>query len=506
VLEPAWHRRRYVCRILRVPRLTIVGSRRSARNRRGAAGVFAAVAAGAVIVGAGVGLLVAGIVNLRSSSSATLRTATLLERVITVERSVVDAETGLRGYVITVDPVFLTPLRAAARALPGEASELLAAARRDHEHVAAARKLGSSAQGYMVGYVDRVLTLMQSDRAAARSDSETLAGKQRVDAVRSLTARLEGALTAQQDALERNANTVANRDIAFGIAALVLLVLLTAAIEGGLGRLLLARGRALARSAGDARMLQTSLLPLAIPEIPNCDLAIRFTPAGSGDLVGGDFYDVFPLDTPGHWAVVVGDVCGKGAEAAATTAVARWTLRSASLMTPSPATALRHLNEVMRRRQQRFLFATITYLLLDIRPDEMRVTIACAGHPPPIVLASNPPAATAATAHGDLVGIWPRLRLETAEVRLAPGDLIVAYTDGATDFSADPLDPLEMFVGGLEQRDAGSVAAAIEARALSGQAAPRDDIAVVAIGFRGADAGENRSKHAGQDPAPAVAP
>src|ERR1700691_4145997 len=110
------------------------------------------------------------------------------------------------------------------------------------------------------------------------------------------------------------------------------------------------------------------------------------------------------LDAPNRRAVVVGDVCGKGAEAAATTAVARWTLRSASLLTSTPTEALRHLNDVMRRRRQRFLFATTAYLLLEIGPDEVHVTVACAGPPPPIILAAGKPPAPA-TARGDLVGV-----------------------------------------------------------------------------------------------------
>lgn len=93
-------------------------------------------------------------------------------------------------------------------------------------------------------------------------------------------------------------------------------------------RALQARTEALyQRSDHVARTLQQSLLPEAIPDLPGYELAIRFAPAGAGDLVGGDFYDVFPVGDS-HWAVVIGDVCGKGAGAAAMTAMARWTLRS----------------------------------------------------------------------------------------------------------------------------------------------------------------------------------
>jgi serine phosphatase RsbU (regulator of sigma subunit) len=443
--------------------------------------VSGAVVVGALVVGVGVGLLLVGIVNLRSSADATLRSSVLLERVIQVERSVVDAETGLRGYVITGATVFLAPLRAAQQSLPGETTRLAGAAERDRD-VAAARELSVAVHSFFATYVPRVLALMQGSRTAARSLAVTLTGKQRVDVVRRQTARLERSLTAQQTDRQRAANSTASADIRYGIIVLVVLVLLTIVIEGALGRLLVSRERALRRTDDTARLLQTSLLPLTIPDVPACELAIRFTPAGAEDVVGGDFYDVFQLDAPNRWAVVVGDVCGKGAEAAATTAVARWTLRSASLLTGTPTDALRHLNEVMRRRQQRFLFATIAYLLLDIRPDEVFVTVACAGHPPPIVLASGRPPAPA-TARGDLVGIWPHIRLETSEVRLAPGDIIVAYTDGATDFSRDPVEPLELFLLNADTTSPIAVASAIEARAVAGRPTPKDDIAIVAIQF-----------------------
>jgi serine phosphatase RsbU (regulator of sigma subunit) len=457
---------------------------RRARLRRPTVQVLGVVALGAAVVGLGVGLLLVGIVNLRSSASATHRTSTLLGEVIGVEESVVDAETGLRGYVITTASEFLAPLRTATREISAETSALVQTAERQHDRVAGARSLGAAARSYITVYAPLVLALMRSDRAAARSLALTLAGKDRVDAIRSQTARLEHALSAQEASRDHAANSTASQDITFGVIVLVVLVALTAAIEGAFGRLLLTRNRALRRTRETARMLQTSLLPLAIPQIPGCDVVIRFTPAGHGELVGGDFYDVFQLEGSNRWAVVVGDVCGKGAEAAATTAVARWTLRSASLLGLEPAQALAHLNTVMLRRRQRLLFATITYLLLEIGAEEVRVTVACAGHPAPILLtAGAEPVAVAA--HGDLVGIFPQLRLETTELSLYPGDLIVAYTDGATDFSPASTDPLERFLRDADPGDAEAVATAIERRALGAGAAPRDDIAIVAIGFNG---------------------
>jgi CHASE3 domain sensor protein len=460
------------------------GLRRRLRER-GTIPVLAAIACGAAIVGAGVALLLVGILNLRSASDTTLRSDSLLQQALVVEESVVNAETAVRGYVITTAPVFLSPLRAAQRALPKEAAVLTRTATREHDHAAGARNLSSAARNYVTSYIPRVIALARSDPARSRSYAVTLTGKDRVDRIRGLASRLEDALTAQEAARQRAASSTADDDITYAVVVLVVLVLLTLTIQGFFGRLLLSRQRALRRSGETTKVLQTSLLPLLIPEMPGCELAIRFTPAGGGvGVVGGDFYDVFQLRDTSHWAVVVGDVCGKGAEAAATTAVARWTLRSASLLTPTPADAIQHLNDVMRRRRQQNLFATISYLLFDIRENEARVTVVCAGHPPPIVLAAGQ-APTPVPAHGDLVGIWPEVRMHTSEVTLRPGDLIVAYTDGATDFSAEAIAPLEHFISESDASSASSLAAAIEARALAGRPSPRDDIAVVVIQFNG---------------------
>ena len=115
-------------------------------------------------------------------------------------------------------------------------------------------------------------------------------------------------------------------------------------------RALQARTEALyRRSEHTARTLQQSLLPAEIPDLPSCELAIRFAPAGAGDLVGGDFYDVFAVGDD-QWAVVIGDVCGKGPGAAAVTAMARWTLRSFAGSPRAPADVLRSLNDAMLRR------------------------------------------------------------------------------------------------------------------------------------------------------------
>src|SRR5205807_7504245 len=99
-----------------------------------------------------------------------------------------------------------------------------------------------------------------------------------------------------------------------------------------------------------ARALQQSLLPPLLPEIPGIEIAARYRATGAGNLVGGDFYDVFQ-DGGGDWAVVVGDVAGIGAEAAAITGLARYTVRAVAMHEFRPSRVLRALNEAILRQQ-----------------------------------------------------------------------------------------------------------------------------------------------------------
>ncbi|MGH2969842.1 MAG: GAF domain-containing protein, partial [Solirubrobacteraceae bacterium] len=142
-----------------------------------------------------------------------------------------------------------------------------------------------------------------------------------------------------------------------------------------------------ARSA-IARTLQASLLPPALPDVPGIELAAAFQAAGEGFDVGGDFYDVFNT-AEDQWYAVIGDVCGKGAEAAAVTAMARYTIRAAAVRRRSPAAILRLLGEAMMRRdsaENDGRFCTIACLHLDLSRSPARATVACGGHPLPAVL------------------------------------------------------------------------------------------------------------------------
>lgn len=177
-----------------------------------------------------------------------------------------------------------------------------------------------------------------------------------------------------------------------------------------------------------ARTLQTSLRPSALPQIPGADLAIHYWPANDELDVSGDLYDVFAIDAD-RWALVVGDVCGKGVAAAAITAAARHSLRAAALHMRDPARVLRWVHDAIEAHPTQ-TFCTVAYAVLDLSREPL-LEIALGGHDRAIVVGADGSVRDVGTP-GTLLGLLtPDIRVE--EAKLAPGDLIVLFTDGITD-------------------------------------------------------------------------
>ena len=184
------------------------------------------------------------------------------------------------------------------------------------------------------------------------------------------------------------------------------------------------------RSVELARALQTSLLPPRLPDVPGLDLGARYHPALAGLEVGGDFYDVF--DTGGDWAVVIGDVCGKGPEAAALTALARYTIRSVAMDLRHPAQVLRKLNETLLHHQLEERFCTVAYGRVVPSVGGMRVSVCRGGHPPPLVVRvgrRDRADRRRRRRHRPL----PRDPAVGGDGAAGPGDSLVFYTDGVTE-------------------------------------------------------------------------
>ena len=179
-----------------------------------------------------------------------------------------------------------------------------------------------------------------------------------------------------------------------------------------------------------AQTLQRSLLPASLPAIPGVEFAVRYWAAGEGTEVGGDFYDVFPLDSDNEWAVVIGDVCGKGPQAAALTGLARHSIRDSAWHGDSPVEVLASLNRAVRRGETDS-FLTAVYATIDTSGSNVTLSVTCGGHPLP-VRATTTSAATIGTP-GSLLGVFEPGEFHTVTTALRAGEVVVFYTDGATD-------------------------------------------------------------------------
>ncbi|HVL33922.1 MAG TPA: SpoIIE family protein phosphatase [Actinomycetota bacterium] len=233
-----------------------------------------------------------------------------------------------------------------------------------------------------------------------------------------------------------------------------------------------------------AQTLQASLIPPAPPAIPDLDIAAAFRAAGAGDEVGGDFYDVFETGG-GDWAVILGDVCGKGAAAASVTALVRHTTRAAAMHAKRPRAILSMVNHaLLQQYDDRFCTAVYAHIRMGAR-EHVRVRIASGGHPMPIRIPTEGAIEPVGTP-GSLLGVIEPVPLHDDTIDLHVGEALVFYTDGVTearagnDFYGE--DRLEALLEKYRDADAQTVASAIVDAAVDFQTGhTRDDIAVVVL-------------------------
>jgi integral membrane sensor domain MASE1 len=234
-----------------------------------------------------------------------------------------------------------------------------------------------------------------------------------------------------------------------------------------------------------AGTLQESLLPSHLPVIPGIETAVDFRAAGKRHLVGGDFYDVFQRDD-GSWTVIVGDVLGKGATAAATTGLARYTLRAAAVQESQPSRILHLLNDAIMR-QSPDQSCTVACGRIDLKQaDGARVTLSVGGHPLPLVLRADGVVEQLGRP-GTLLGVLPDPDLADHTADLAPGDALILYTDGLTDaYAPGRIVKRAGLVAALEScagLNATEIAGGLEAAILGPRdgAEPRDDIVLLVL-------------------------
>lgn len=229
-----------------------------------------------------------------------------------------------------------------------------------------------------------------------------------------------------------------------------------------------------------ASALQRSLLPPAIPDVPHVRVAAAYHPADRFQ-VGGDFYDIFPIDSS-TWALTIGDVCGKGPDAAGRTSNARYSMRAAAIQQASPAAVLGLVNQALQLDASLAAegsFVTALFARLTPRPDGTTVEFASGGHPLPTVVRSDGTVEQVGTP-GTLLGVLTEGRATDATVDLAIGDTMVLVTDGVLDSGQPRLeqDGLESLLGSCAGAEPGEVAQRIHAAVGQAQS---DDVAIIVV-------------------------
>ncbi len=174
-----------------------------------------------------------------------------------------------------------------------------------------------------------------------------------------------------------------------------------------------------------AHTLQNSLLPERLPEHPDWAAAASYQAGERGTDVGGDFYDIAPAAGGGQ-LVFLGDVTGKGIEAAALTALVRHSVRTAARFDPRPAAVLHLVNDVLLELP-RLSPVTLVCALIE----GSRMTLAAGGHPRPLLKRHGE--VSEIGRHGALLGAIDRFEAEETELDLESGDILLLYTDGVTD-------------------------------------------------------------------------
>jgi serine phosphatase RsbU (regulator of sigma subunit) len=236
-----------------------------------------------------------------------------------------------------------------------------------------------------------------------------------------------------------------------------------------------------------AGVLQHSLRPRSLPRISGFEVASRFLAAGEAYEVGGDFYDLFPTGA-GTWNAVIGDVCGKGPEAAALTSLARYTIRTASSPESPPSDVLRALHDSINAERSDLRFCTAALARIQAPPNgngKARLTVALGGHPLPLILRKDG-SVDRVGEPGSLLGALPSPSLADVEAELSVGDSLVLYTDGMIEprdrTGSDRPEWLDEQLAKTFGESADEVAEDLAAAAIERQGGePRDDIAVLVL-------------------------
>ncbi|HEX5975324.1 MAG TPA: GAF domain-containing SpoIIE family protein phosphatase, partial [Rubrobacteraceae bacterium] len=250
-----------------------------------------------------------------------------------------------------------------------------------------------------------------------------------------------------------------------------------------------------------ARVLQRNLLPPHLPEIPGLEVGAEYLSVEEASEVGGDFYDLINTVEDG-WICAIGDVRGKGVEAASVTALARYTIRAVTLKNDRPSEILAALNEAMLRQLSEDRFCTVACVRLEPQDGSagVGVDVSRAGHPPPLLVRPEG-AVEEVGCSGRVLGVFPEAELRDTSLRLMPGEALVLYTDGVTEARSPDGDffgegRLRRLLSSCAGFDAGTFAGRIKDAVLDFQeGSPRDDLAILVLRARNGAASAEGGKH-----------
>lgn len=179
-----------------------------------------------------------------------------------------------------------------------------------------------------------------------------------------------------------------------------------------------------------AALIREALIPPHLPEIPHADIAVAGFPKDERLHVGGDFVDLFPVGE--SWAIVIGDVSGKGPDAAASAVMAKYMLRGIALRNPSPGSVMFHLNNGLCQTLEEERFVSLLYALYS--PLDGALSVCSGGSWPPVVLERG--SAHWIESRGGLLGLFPDHQFAHTEIPFAAGDVFFSYTDGVPEAGA----------------------------------------------------------------------
>jgi serine phosphatase RsbU (regulator of sigma subunit) len=200
----------------------------------------------------------------------------------------------------------------------------------------------------------------------------------------------------------------------------------------------LSAARLYAEQAAVTRTLMRELLPPKLHRVHGIELAGGYRASEDHHVVGGDFYDVHPAATPeDETLVVLGDVCGKGLDAAVLTGKIRNTLQALAPLADHHEGVLKLLNTALLSPDNS-RFATVVLASIARRDTQLALRLTCAGHPAPLIVRNDGRVEQADT-RGMLVGALPQFRTRSFETTLAPGETCLLYTDGVTEARGGPL-------------------------------------------------------------------